>query len=320
MGFFSSQETQPNFWYYNREGAQQEESEAFYGQVEAYTTYTNQLWDQWSNYASMASKYIETLGASTDSKYNLMKTNLTTDYEDRKQNINERFDEVKKTKYRDMSRRGLATTTRGQFDRAYSEQQEESQSDLEENRTQAMQTLEAQKAAWDEQLAAREFEVGSQLEGMKPLMMDPGPMMKLEYQRRMRQIGEAGAEQDLVTGENPGWGSTLLQLGGAAAGAAVGGPSGMMIGSSMGQAVGGGLEGAFGESSYYRNQGMNQMMQGGMSSMMMGFSPNADWSFDKGQQYGQDPFGSGSWMNYDNYQTQSNNFNQFQNLYQSMGY
>lgn len=319
MGFFSSVETQPNYWYYNREAAQQEESEAFYGQVEAYTTYTNQLWEQWSNYASMAAKYLETLGTSVDSKYNLMKSDLEKDYSDRKDDINKRFDDIKKTKYRDLARRGLATTTRGQFDRAYTEQEEEFQSDLEENRTRALQSLEAQRAEWEEQLAAREFEVGSQLEGMKPLMMNPGPMMRLEYQRRMREIGEAGAQQDLVTGESPGFGSTLLQLGGAAAGAAFGGPSGMMLGSSIGQAAGGGLEAAFGESNYYRNQGMNQMLQGGMSAMMTGFSPYADWSFDPGQQYGQDPFGSGNWLNYGDYQTQASNFGAFQNFFGRYG-
>jgi hypothetical protein len=154
MGFFSSQETQPNYWYYQLPNAMQVEQEAFYGQVESYTTYTNQLWDQWSNYASMASDYMESmqssatdylsqLGSSIESKYSLMKKNIGDEYKKQEEYVDDTYADAKKRKYGEQRMRGMANVTREQSATRFEKQRVDTQTEVAEARAKAYQTLEA---------------------------------------------------------------------------------------------------------------------------------------------------------------------------------
>ena len=302
MGFFSQEITKPNYHYYMQDYYKGVATEAFYGQIEAVTQYTEDLWAQWENYRTMGEEAIAGMSTAIDSRYNTMKDRIDTTFGERVEDVKE----LTKRRVQDQRFRGMSNVQR----KATHRYGDEMKGDLQEAKDREMSTLDTQRKEWEDQAALRKLEIQKWIEGSKPLQVNPGPAMKEAYQMKLAEYGMLGQDRDVVVGEEGGWGSLLLTGLGAGVGALFG-PTGMMVGAGLGGALGGAGEMAFGAPGY-QQQGGSQFVSGLLGAGMAGFSPYADWSWNAGQQYGTNPF-TGAWEPYSQYQQSQNLWNEAQN-------
>ena len=277
MGFLSQQITAPNFQHYAAPYYSGVNTQYYQQQIQAMMAYAEDLWGQWENYRTMGQEAIAGLSESMDSRYNAIKSQIDTSYEDQVKDLDKSAKDAKKRLHADARRRGVAFTTTKQFDRDLKNQHSERRKDLADSRDQAMSNLEALQKEWDDELELTKYKIGQWTESQKPIMMNPGPEMTWNFLMNEAAIGEAAQNPDIVVGEEGGWGSLMLTGLGAGAGALFG-PAGMMVGAGLGGALGGGLEAGFGAPGY-QQRGGQQMLSGLMSAGMAGFSPYAQWGW-----------------------------------------
>ena len=244
-------------------------TEAFYGQIDAITKYTEDLWAQWENYRTMGEEAIAGMSTAIDSRYNTMKNRINTTFGERTQDV----EDLTKRRVQDQRFRGMSNVQR----KATHRYGDEMKGDLQEAKDREMATLDTQRKEWEDQAALRKLEIQKWIEGSKPLQVNPGPAMKKAFQMELAEYGRLGQDKDLVVGEEAGWGGLLMSALGGAAGFAMGGPAGGMMGAQLGSGIYGGMDAAFGAPGF-QQQGMSQMMSGLMGAGMIGMSPYSPWN------------------------------------------
>jgi hypothetical protein len=277
MGFLSQQITAPNFQHYAAPYYSGVNTQYYQQQIQAMMAYADDLWGQWENYRTMGQEAIAGLSKSMDSRYNAIKSQIDTSYENQVKDLDETAEDAKKRLHADARRRGVAFTTTKQFDRDLKKQHGERRGDLTESRDQMLMNLEAQQKEWSDELARSKYQIEQWTESQRPIMMNPGPEMTQNFLMNEAAIGEAAQDPNIVVGEEGGWGGLMLTGLGAGVGALFG-PAGMMMGAGLGGALGGGLEAGFGAPGY-QQRGGQQMLGGLMSAGMAGFSPHAQWGW-----------------------------------------
>ena len=293
MGFLSSEITKPNYWYYMLDEMRNVAQQGFEGQIQSYTTYMGDLWDQWKNYRTIAQETIAGIGDSARSAYVASKARVDAreqdflrGYKDQSKDLKKQTRETKDQTTAALGFRGLGnTTTVNQARTGIQGRADELQGEMDERRDLGVRDFEnrrldlkAKRQEWKDMWALQKAQMETQVESRRPIMMNPGPAAREAHQMNLINMGYAAQDQDIVVGEEGGWGSALLTAGGAIAGGIFGGPSGAMLGASLGGALGGGLEAGWGAPGY-QQQGSQQMMSGLMSAGMIGMSPYSQWSW-----------------------------------------
>lgn len=298
MGFLSSEITKPNYWHYAFPNQATIAQQGYEGQIQAYTTYMGDLWNQWENYRNITRETISGIGDSARSAYVASKARVDAreqdflrGYKDQSKDLKKQTRETKDQTTAALGFRGMGnTTTVNQARTGIQGRADELQGEMDERRDLGVRDFEnqrldlkAKRQEWKDMWALKKGQMETQVEYAKPYSLDPGPAMTEAHRMRLIEMGYAAQDQDIVVGEQAGWGGALLTAAGAAVGGIFGGPAGMMAGASLGGAVGGGLEAAWGAPGY-QQQGGQQMMSGLMGAGMIGMSPYSDWGWGAGQQ------------------------------------
>lgn len=293
MGFLSQQITAPNYWHYAYPSQAAIAQQGYQGQVGAYTTYMNDLWEQWENYRRIGEEALSGLGKSASAAYDASMSRLESSRErfldDYKQQEKDLKEETEKTKAQTTAAYGFRgmgnTTTLRHAKTALDDRSKDIQDAMTERRDEGLEKIDlqimglnAQEKEWADQSALWKMQIESTIESQRPITMDPGPGMHQAHLENLINMGHAAQNPDIVTGEEGGWGSLALTGLGGLAGGIFGGPAGMMLGMGLGGALGGGLEMGFGAPGH-QQQGGQQMLSGLTSAAMIGMSPYSDWSW-----------------------------------------